>query len=396
MGSRWPMGSIDSYIFRLTFAAFVLVLVTLTSVIWITQALRGIDVMTSQGQTVLVFVGLTGLAVPYLVLVIAPIALVIAVAYVLNKLSTDSEIIVMNAAGMRPWLMFRPFLYVTIIVSAMIFVTSAFIAPDGLRRLKAWQREITADVLSNVLQTGKFVEIERNLTLRIRERQPGGLLVGVFIDDRRDPKERITIVAERGTVLKNDRGSFLILDDGILQRFEQGRRDPAFVVFDRNAFDMTKIGNTAQAVTYSIRERYLWDLLDPSPDDPMFKQFPGQFRAELHERLTSPLYPFAFMALTFAFLGAPRTTRQSRAVSISSAIVSLSVLRLIGFALTVLAATSIFAAPFQYAMLLATMAFSAWVIAYVIVLEPPPIVIDTINNLIARLSRRFATSQAVR
>jgi len=218
-------------------------------------------------------------------------------------------------------------------------------------------------------------------------------MIGVFIDDRRDPKERVTIVAERGTVLKNDRGSFLILDDGVLQRFEQGRRDPAFVVFDRNAFDMTKIGgNSAQAVTYSIRERYLWDLLDPDPEDPMFKQFPGQFRAELHERLTAPLYPFAFMALTFAFLGAPRTTRQSRAVSISSAIISLAVIRLIGFAMTVLAATSVFAAPFQYAMLLATLLFSGWVIAYVIVLEPPPIVMDTINNLIARMSRQFATS----
>ena len=388
------MGSIDSYIFRLTFAGFVLVLLTLTGVIWITQALRGIDVMTSQGQTVLVFVGLTGLAIPYLVLVIAPIALVIAVAYVLNKLSTDSEIIVMNAAGMQPWRLFRPFLYVTIVVSTMVFVIAAYVAPDGLRRLKAWQREITADVLSNVLQTGKFVEIERNLTLRVRERQPGGLLVGVFIDDRRDPKERITIIAERGTVLKNDRGSFLILDDGNLQRFEQGRRDPVLVVFDRNAFDMSKIGSSAttQAVTYSIRERYLWDLLDPDPDDPLYKQFPGQFRADLHDRLLAPLYPFAFMALTFAFLGAPRTTRQSRAVSITSAIVSLGVLRLIGFALTVLAATSVFAAPFQYAILFATLAFSAWVITRVIVLEPPPIVMDTIKGVIARMSRRFATT----
>ncbi|MDQ8729889.1 LPS export ABC transporter permease LptF [Bradyrhizobium sp. LHD-71] len=387
------MGSIDSYIFRQTFAAFLLVLVTLTGVIWLTQALRGIDVMTSQGQTVLVFIGLTGLAIPYLVLVIAPIALVIAVAYVLNKLSTDSEIIVMNAAGMQPWRLFRPFLLVTVIVSAMIFATSAYIAPDGLRRLKAWQREITADVLSNVLQTGKFVEIERNLTLRVRERQPGGLLVGIFIDDRRNPKERVTIIAERGTVLKNERGSFLILDDGNLQRFEAGRRDPAFVAFDRNAFDMSKIGgNTSTNVTYSIRERYLWDLLDPDPDDPMFKQFPGQFRAEMHERLTSPLYPFAFMALTFAFLGAPRTTRQSRAMSISSAIVSLSTLRLIGFACTVLAATSIFAAPFQYALLFATLAFSAWVIARVIVLEPPPVVIDTLSSMVARVTRRFAAS----
>ena len=74
-----------------------------------------------------------------------------------------------------------------------------------------------------------------------------------------------------------------------------------------------------------------------------------------------------------------------------SAIVSLSALRLIGFACTVLAATSVFAAPFQYAMLLATIAFSAFVITKVIALEPPPIVLDTLNNAIERISRRFAT-----
>jgi len=393
MGFRCAMRSIDSYIFRQTFAAFVLVLVTLTAVIWITQALRGIDVMTGQGQTVLVFVGLTGLAIPYLVLVIAPIALVVAVAYVLNKLSTDSEIIVMNAAGMQPWQLFRPFLFVTTVVSALVFVVSAYVAPDGLRRLKAWQREITADVLSNVLQTGKFVEIERNLTLRVRERQPQGLLVGIFIDDRRDPKERVTIIAERGTILKNDNGSFLILEDGNLQRFEAGRRDPALVVFEQNAFDMSKVGTGAAAnISYSIRERYLWELLDPDPEDPMFKQFPGQFRAEMHERLTAPLYPFAFMALTFAFLGAPRTTRQSRAISITSAIISLSALRLLGFACTVLAVKSTYAAPFQYAMLLATIAVSAFVITRVIALEPPPIVLDTLSNAIERISRRFAAT----
>ena len=81
--------------------------------------------------------------------------------------------------------------------------------------------------------------------MRIRERQPGGLLVGIFVDDRRDPKERVTIIADRGTVLKNDNGSFLILEDGNLQRFEAGKRDPALVVFDRYAFDMSKFANTA-------------------------------------------------------------------------------------------------------------------------------------------------------
>src|SRR5665647_891617 len=111
------MGSIDSYIFRTTMTSFAVVLASLTGVIWITQALRGIDLMTSQGQTIMTFLGLTGLAVPVLVLVIAPIALMIAVSHTLNRLATDSEIIVMNAAGVSPIRLFRPFIYATIAVA---------------------------------------------------------------------------------------------------------------------------------------------------------------------------------------------------------------------------------------------------------------------------------------
>lgn len=58
------MGSIDKYIFRTTLASFALVLVGLTGVIWIMQALRGIDLMTSQGQTIITFLGVTSLVIP--------------------------------------------------------------------------------------------------------------------------------------------------------------------------------------------------------------------------------------------------------------------------------------------------------------------------------------------
>src|SRR6195952_4594165 len=103
MGLFGPMGSIDKYIFRTTLASFALVLVSLTGVIWITQALRGIDLMTSQGQTIITFLGITSLVIPALVLIIAPIALMIAISHTLIKLATDSEIIVMNAAGFSPF-----------------------------------------------------------------------------------------------------------------------------------------------------------------------------------------------------------------------------------------------------------------------------------------------------
>src|SRR5436853_1581035 len=229
------MGSIDKYIFRTTLASFALVLVSLTGVIWITQALRGIDLMTSQGQTILTFLGITSLVIPALVLIIAPIALMIAISHTLNKLATDSEIIVMNAAGFSPYRLFRPFFFATCVVAMLVTFIGAYLAPDGLRRIKQWDAEITADVLTNILQPGRFAQLDQNLTIRIRARLPGGVLSGIFVDDRRDPKERVSIIADHGTILKNEAGSFLILEDGNLERFEIGKPDPQLVAFGRYA-----------------------------------------------------------------------------------------------------------------------------------------------------------------
>src|SRR5215468_4639224 len=119
-----PVGSFDRYIFRTTFGAFLLVLISLTTVIWLTHALREIDLMTGQRQTVLTFLGITSLLIPLLVLIIAPISLVIAIGHSLNRLNTDSEIVVMNASGMSPWRVFRPFLTTAIVVSLLVLGVS--------------------------------------------------------------------------------------------------------------------------------------------------------------------------------------------------------------------------------------------------------------------------------
>ena len=347
------MGSIDRYIFRTTLASFALVLVSLTGVIWITQALRGIDLMTSQGQTIITFLGITSLVIPALVLIIAPIALMIAISHTLNKLATDSEIIVMNAAGFSPFRLFRPFFFATCVVAAIVAFIGAYLAPDGMRRIKQWDAEITADVLTNILQPGRFAQLDTNLTIRIRERLPGGVLAGIFVDDRRDPKERVTIIADHGTVLKNE------------------------------------FSNRGRDVALGIRERYLWELVSPTEDDPVFKQLSGQFNAELHDRFMSPVYPFAFAVLTFAFLGTPRTTRQSRNFSIGGSILVVFGLRMAGFACSVMTVKTPSMALVQYAMLFGSIGVGLWMILGGVVVEPPAALMDAINKSNARLARLF-------
>ncbi len=386
------MGSINRYIFRTCFGAFVIVLLSLTAVIWITQALRDLDLLTSQGQTLLVFVGITGLVIPLLVLIIAPIALLIAVAHTLNKMSTDSEIIVMNAAGMPPWVLFRAFMMVAAAVSMLVLAISGYFAPKGLRMLRDWVTQVRANVISTIVQPGRFTTVQQGVTIHIRERRANGQLLGIFLDDRRDPKERVTLLAEAGQVLDNDKGTFLVLQKGVLQRQQPNQRDPAMVVFDRNAFDLSQFARGPQAVTYSVRERYLWQLLWPDPKDTFYIGQPGQFRAELHDRLIAPFYPLAFVAIAFAYLGVPRTTRQSRTLSMIGAVAGVGLVRLIGFISTVFGATVPWMLSLQYLAVGGAFVFGYLIIRRGVVLEPPTFITNAIAAIADRMTQRFASS----
>src|SRR6516162_7674885 len=251
------MGSVGRYIFRTTFGAFLIICTSVTALMWITQALRDIDLMTNQGQSIFVFVGITGLIIPLLLQIIAPIAVMIAVAHVLNKLGNDSELIVMNAAGMPPWILFRPFLAVGAVVSLLVAAISIYVSPWGLRELRVWATEVRADLVSNVVQPGRFTKLDERLTLHIRQREPNGQLLGILIDDQRNPKERVTILAEKGDIVKNERGAFLVLGNGSIQRQEMGQRDPALVLFDSYGFDLSSLATgSPQNIRYSTRERY--------------------------------------------------------------------------------------------------------------------------------------------
>ncbi|MGB7037416.1 MAG: LPS export ABC transporter permease LptF [Xanthobacteraceae bacterium] len=365
-----PMGSIGGYIFRATMGAFLIILVSLTIVIWFTQAMRDFDLITSQRQTLLVFVGITGMIIPLLVMILAPIALVMAAAHVLNKLSSDSEIIVMNAAGISPWRLLRPFLAAATVVSVLVAVIAAYGSPRALRELRDWGAQVRADILTNIVQPGRFTTIGGNLTFHIADRRPDGLLVGIFVDDRRDPNVHSTFLAEQGEIVKNDKASFLVLQGGSIQRLEAGQRDPRIITFDRYPFDLSQFSTGPQNVVYTVREKYIWELLWPRADDTLYASQPDQYRSELHDRLATPLYPFAFVILAFAFLGPPQTTRQSRTLALLGMIGAVSLLRLVGFVSVVVGVRVPAVLAVQYVALFGTIAAGLWQISRGRALEP--------------------------
>ena len=314
----------------------------------------------------------------------------IASAHVLNKLSADSEIIVANAAGMSPWRLFSAFFGAAMVISIMVTVVDAYISPECTRALRRWAAEVRTDLITNIVQPGRFTPIESGLTFHVRERQANGLLVGVFVDDARNSRDRSTILAEHGYIAKTDKGPILILENGTVQRRSVDDHDPRIVAFDRYAVDLSQFQAGPQTPTLTMQEEYLWDLLFPSPTDQLYIKQPNLFRAELYDRLAAPIYPLAFAVIIYAFLGAPRTTREGRSVSLVSAVLLATGVRLIGFISMVAGGMYPFMLLFEYVALAATFALGLWFIGRGAIIEPPAVVLyglDSLKRAFARPSQ---------
>ena len=93
------MSLFSRYVFRQVANAFVIILVTLTTIVWLATALKQLDLIVSQGQGFVLFLKMTFLTLPSLMALIAPNAMLMASLYTLDRMNGDSELIVMTAAG---------------------------------------------------------------------------------------------------------------------------------------------------------------------------------------------------------------------------------------------------------------------------------------------------------
>ncbi len=331
------MSLVERYIFRMAGLAFLAALGGLTGVIWVTQAMKDFDLLTTKGQSLVIYLFATTLVLPSLVMVIAPVALFAAILFTLNKLNSDSELIVMSASGLSPARLARPFAALTVAVAILVGAMALWVMPSSFAELRSLMSQVRSDFLARVLREGQFSTLDKGFVFHFRERGPGGALLGIFMQDRRDATHTNTYIAESGLTIATQSENFLVLEKGSIQRQTLGGRDPAIVVFDRYAIDLAQFGSESDGAPLKARERSTAALLNPNLSDPYVRANLGQFRSELHDRLVNPLYALVFGAIAFAALAQARTTRQGRGLAIAGAIAAVVLVRGAGFGAAALA-----------------------------------------------------------
>jgi lipopolysaccharide export system permease protein len=270
------------------FGFFALVLV---SIFWINRAVVLFDSLIGDGQTALVFLEFTALGLPRLIATVLPIATFAAAVYVTNRMTSDSELTVLQATGSSPWVLARPVLVFGVCVALFMATLTNFLVPLATAQLKEREQEIAQNVTARLLTEGTFLHPTKAVTFYTRIIDTDGVLRDVFLSDRRDPLMDIIYTASEAYLLRNGDATTLIMVDGLAQRMEQDGLRLATAKFADFSFDIsslvksdviaeTKIANlTTPALLRS------WDTVQETSG-----RSAGAVAEELHARFAQPLF----------------------------------------------------------------------------------------------------------
>ena len=294
------MNSLNRYILKQSFSVMLLITGALTAAVWLAQSLRLVDLIINRGLSAEMFLYLALLILPRFLDIVLPIGAFLAVLFVFNRLTTESELVVMRAAGVSQYGLAKPVLVLSGICFLFLMTLSAYFLPAANREFKDLQFEIRNRFVSSLLQEGAFTTISDKLTIYIGTRNNRGEVNGLLIDDERDPRHLVTLVAERGAFADASGASRIIMVNGNRQQYDRESGKLSVLTFARYVLDLETLRDAAEGHFREPQERFLGELLFPPPElDPMAQY---GYLIEFNQRLTVPLTVFSFVMIPLACL----------------------------------------------------------------------------------------------
>lgn len=345
------MKKLNTYIAKQIITGFLLVSFSLMSIIWLTQSLRFVDLITNKGIAMSLFIKMTSLLMPRIFTILSPISLFAAVLFVYNRMLSDRELVVMKAAGISPWQNAKPALFIGVIMSIFNFYVMNIGIPQAENAFNELEWQVKNDVSHLMFREGEFTTLQNNLTVFITTHEPDGSVSGVLINDERNPKTKSTISAEHGRIVYTDKGPRIILVHGSRQQIDKTTQQFTSVTFDRYSVDFgTK--ETKARKEAGVREKTLRELLFAADNPKLTPQEVNRYIVEGNKRLTTPLMNvvFALLACTGLLVGNFNRRGQLKIVSISVA--SMVIIQALDLSFGNLAAKHLYWLPAVYLNLL--------------------------------------------
>lgn len=297
------MSRIDRYFLAQLLAAFGFFSLVLILVYWVNRAVILFDQLIGDGQSLAVFMLFSALTLPGLISIVLPIAAFAAGVHVANRMTSDSELIVLRATGTSSFRLARPVLVFGLIVGALMSALVHVLVPAAATELDRQRAEIAQNATARLLQDGQFLSPTEGVTFYVREITEAGELRNVFLSDTRGSGAEQIFTASSAYLIRTDTGPQLVMIDGMVQSVDTETARLSTTSFDELSYDIGTVMRLPDATSRQSREIPTLELLSPTEalaeetGRPVARLF-----AEAHERVAQSLLPVIGALIGFTAL----------------------------------------------------------------------------------------------
>ena len=312
------MKKLNLYITKQIIIGFLLVAFSLMSLLWLTQSLRFVELVTNKGLPVSIFVEMTSLLMPRLFTLLSPISLFIACLFTFNRMLTDRELVVIKAAGISPLQSIKPVVFIGIFLALLSFYINNVSIPKAEKAFNELEWKIKNDLSHLFFKEGEFTLLQPGLTIFITSQEKDGSISGIIVNDERNPKTKTTITAEKGRIVNTDTNPRIIMVKGSRQEITLADSRFSSLSFDRYSIDVGTAKSDRKKEA-EVREHSLLTLLSARNNPNLSERQANRYVVEGHKRILNPLYNilFAILGCTGLLIGSFNRRGQVRIISVS-------------------------------------------------------------------------------
>ena len=287
----------DRYVLGQLMQAFGFFCLILALAYWINRSLGIFNNLIGDGQSTVVFFELILLFLPQVIAIVLPIAALAATVFVINRLNTESELIILDASGMSPPIISVPLFFFN--CSITISKLSLILVPMSRAHLDYRKAEISKDIVSRLISDGSFLHPVENMTIFVSSVNPNGEFQDIFIHDQRSNERDLTYISTRAVLVREKNQSHLVLFNGLIQTLDLKSQTLSHVGFESFAYELTQLvsAQSKQLMNidnYGIKELFTADneLLK------VLKKSKTEVHFEAHDRLLKPFHCILYVLLS--------------------------------------------------------------------------------------------------
>lgn len=296
---------INHYIIKEILSPTLLCIVIFTMVMVLGRAFKLVSLIVNDGVSLADILVLLITILPTSFSISLPLAFIMGIMIGLGRMSADSEIVALKAAGVGLTRIAIPVFTLACIFALLVGATNIWLKPWGYSAFATKSFEIVRQKVTIGLQPRVFMNQFNDLVLYANEiNEQTDEMHGLFIVEKK-PESTSWVFADNGKVLTDDKAESVTirLHDGVVHRQQAESTDNYQLIHFRNYDiqpDISTLNGPEKRKSKKPKELSTGKLWSATSEEEGPKRI-KELQAELHLRLISPLSPLLFVLFGLPF-----------------------------------------------------------------------------------------------